>query len=148
MKHPGGAFWANLRVQAGKRPISFPQDFVSVHVPLTKQTAGMFAADQFGMMRSAFVVNTSKGRVVNETDLIDALKKRTIAGTGLNVQATEPLLADSPLLELDNVIVTLHIASFTREAQTYCDRVVQEDVIRFAKGQPTRFVANPQVLMK
>jgi len=114
VKHPGGAFWANLRVQAGKRPISFPQDFVSVHVPLTKQTAGMFAADQFGMMRSAFVVNTSKGRVVNETDLIDALKKRTIAGTGLNVQATEPLLADSPLLELDNVIVTLHIASFTR----------------------------------
>ena len=89
-------------------------------------------------------MNTSKGRVVNETDLIDALKKRTIAGTGLNVQATKPLLADSPLLELDNVIVTLHIASFTREAQTYCDLVVQEDVIRFAKGQPTRFVANPK----
>jgi len=85
----------------------------------------MFGADQFRMMkRSAFFVNTSRGKVVNETHLIEALKHRRISGAALDVQASEPLPADSPLLQLDNVIVTPHIASFTREGQGYCQRIV------------------------
>ena len=124
-------------------------DVVSIHVPLTNETVGMFAADEFRMMKnSAFLVNTSRGKVVNETDLIEALKERRIAGAALDVQASEPIRPDNPLLELDNVIVTPHIASITREAQEYCDRLVQEELIRFARGDRMRFVANPEVLAK
>ena len=122
-------------------------DVVSIHVPLTNQTVGMFASEQFmRMKKGAFLVNTARGKVVNEADLITALKENHIAGAGLDVQANEPLQPGSPLLELDNVVVTPHIASLTREAQQYCDRLVQEEVIRFVKGERMRFVANPAVL--
>lgn len=124
-------------------------DFVSVHAPLTEETRGMLGSEQFGMMKkTAFFVNTARGKIVNEPALIDALREKRIAGAALDVQANEPLRPDSPLLELDNVIVSPHIASYTREAQAYCDRVVQEDVIRFVRGERMRFLANPEVLKK
>lgn len=124
-------------------------DVISVHVPLTKQTLGMISENHLRQMKkTAFFVNTSRGTVVNEADLIRALKERWIAGAGLDVQAHEPLTRDDLLLTLDNVIVTPHIASISRDAQQRCDQVVQEEVIRFAKGQRLRFVANPEVLHK
>jgi len=124
-------------------------DFVSVHAPLTDETRGMLGPEQFGMMKkTAFFVNTARGKLVNEPALIDALRDERIAGAALDVQANEPLRQDSPLLELDNVIVSPHIASYTREAQTYCDHVVQQDVIRFVRGERMRFLANPEVLKK
>jgi len=124
-------------------------DFVSVHAPLTDQTRGMFGPEHFRIMKdTAFFVNTARGKIVNELALIDALRERRIAGAALDVQANEPLHPDNPLLELDNIIVSPHIASYTREAQAYCDRAVQEDVIRFIKGENMRFLANPEVLKK
>lgn len=124
-------------------------DFVSVHAPLTDQTRGMLGPEHFRLMRNtAFFVNTARGKIVNEPALIDALIERRIAGAALDVQANEPLRSDSSLLDLDNVIVSPHIASYTRDAQAYCDRVVQEDVIRFVKGERMRFLANPEVLEK
>jgi len=124
-------------------------DFVSVHAPLTDQTRGMLGQEHFRMMKNtAFFVNTARGKIVNEAALVDALRERRIAGAALDVQANEPLSRDSPLLELDNVIVSPHVASYTREAQAYCDRVVQEDVIRFVRGERMRFLANPEVLKK
>lgn len=124
-------------------------DFVSVHAPLTDQTRGMFGPEQFRMMKkTAFFVNTARGKIVNEPALIDTLRERRIAGGALDVQANEPLRPDSPLLELDNIIVSPHIASYTKEAQAYCDRVVQEGVIKFATGERMRFLANPEVLKK
>jgi D-3-phosphoglycerate dehydrogenase len=124
-------------------------DFISLHVPLTDQTRGMLGAEQFSMMKkSAFLVNTSRGKVVNEPALIEAIKDKRIAGAALDVQANEPLRPDSPLLELDNVIVSPHIAGYTAEAQAHCDRMVQEDIIRFTKGERLRFIANPEVLKK
>ena len=124
-------------------------DVISIHVPLTNQTLGMITENQFRKMKkNALFVNTSRGTVVTEADLIKALKEKRIAGAGLDVQAHEPLQRDDPLLELDNVVVTPHIASITREAQRYCYRIVQEEVIRFVKGQRMRFVANPEVLRK
>jgi D-3-phosphoglycerate dehydrogenase len=123
-------------------------DFVSVHAPLTDRTRGMFGPEHFRMMKDkAFFVNTARGKIVNEPALIDALRERRIAGAALDVQANEPLHPDNPLLELDNIIVSPHIASYTREAQAHCDRAVQEDVIRF-KGEHMRFLANPEVLKK
>ena len=124
-------------------------DFVSVHAPLTDQTRGMLGPEQFRLMKNtAFFVNTARGKIVNEPALVDALRERRIAGAALDVQANEPLHSDSQLLDLDNVIVSPHIASYTRDAQAYCDRVVQEDIIRFVKGEHMRFLANPEVLKK
>ena len=122
---------------------------VTVHAPLTDQTRGMLGPKHFRMMKNtAFFVNTGRGKIVDEPALIDALREQTIAGAALDVQASEPLSRDSPLLILDNVIVSPHIASFTREAQAYCDRVVQEDVIRFVRGERMRYLANPEVMKK
>jgi len=124
-------------------------DVISVHVPLTKQTLGMITDNQLRQMKkTALFVNTSRGTVVNEPDLIMALKERRIAGAGLDVQAHEPLQRNDPLLQLDNVVVTPHIASISREAQERCDRIIQEEVIRFAKGERMRFMANPEVLSR
>jgi D-3-phosphoglycerate dehydrogenase len=121
-------------------------DFVTVHAPLTDQTRGMLGPEHFRMMKNtAFLVNTARGKIVNEPALIQALRERRIAGAALDVQANEPLSRDSPLLTLDNVIVSPHIASYTREAQLYCDRVVQEDVIRYVRGERMRYLANPEV---
>ena len=124
-------------------------DFVSVHAPLTDQTRGMLGPEHFRLMKNtAFFVNTARGKIVNEPALIDALRERRIARAALDVQANEPLRSDSSLLDLDNVIASPHIASYTRDAQAYCDRVVQEDVIRFVKSERMRFLANPEVLEK
>jgi phosphoglycerate dehydrogenase-like enzyme len=124
-------------------------DFVTVHAPLTDQTRGMLGPEHLRMMKkTAFFVNTARGKIVNESALIEALREQAIAGAALDVQASEPLSPDSPLLALDNVIVSPHIASYTREAQAYCDRVVQEDVIRFTKGERMRYLANPEVMKK
>jgi len=124
-------------------------DFVTVHAPLTDQTRGMLGPEHFRMMKNtAFFVNTARGKIVDEPALIEALRERTIAGAALDVQASEPLSRDSPLLTLDNVIISPHIASYTREAQAHCDRVVQEDVIRFVKGERMRYLANPEVMKK
>jgi D-3-phosphoglycerate dehydrogenase len=123
-------------------------DFVTVHAPLTEQTRDMLGPEHFRMMETAFFVNTARGKIVNEPALIEALTDGAIAGAALDVQASEPLSRDSPLLALDNVIVSPHIASYTREAQAYCDRVVQEDVIRFARGERMRYLANPEALKK
>jgi D-3-phosphoglycerate dehydrogenase len=109
----------------------------------------MFGPEHFGMMKdTAFFVNTARGKIVNDPTLIDALRERRIVGAALDVQANEPLHPDNPLLELDNIIVSPHIASYTREAQAHCDRAVQEDAIRFIKGEHVRFLANPEVLKK
>jgi phosphoglycerate dehydrogenase-like enzyme len=124
-------------------------DFVTVHAPLTNQTRGMLGPEHFRVMKNtAFFVNTARGKIVSEPALMDALKEHTIAGAALDVQASEPLSRESPLLTLDNVIVSPHIASYTREAQTYCDHIVQEEVIRYAKGEPMRYLANPEVMKK
>lgn len=96
-------------------------DFVVTHVPLTDETRGMFNEKRFGLMKpSAIFINTSRGEVVDEDALFHAIQNKQIAGAALDVRATEPP-GDSPLNNLDNVILTPHIAAFTHEAQ---DRVV------------------------
>ena len=93
-------------------------DIISIHVPHTKQTEHMFNADVFRKMKNtAFLVNTSRGKVVNEKDLIIALKKKTIAGAGLDVFEIEPIEKDSQLLRLENCLITPHIGSSTIETR-------------------------------
>jgi D-3-phosphoglycerate dehydrogenase len=111
-------------------------DFVSCHLPSTPQTAGMLNASRFAKMKpTAFFINTARGEVVNEGDLIQALKQRTIAGAALDVRQKEPPAA-SELETMPNVLLTPHIAAFTHEAQDRVTDAVCEDVARALTGNP------------
>jgi len=113
-------------------------DFVSCHVPETPATVGMFNYDLFCQMKpSAFFVNASRGKVVDEAGLIKALEERRIAGAALDVRAVEPPARDR-LCEMENVILTPHIAAFTREAQERVVSCVCRDVAAVLKGEPAR----------
>ncbi|MGP4038701.1 D-2-hydroxyacid dehydrogenase [Gracilibacillus sp. D59] len=99
-------------------------DYVVITLPLTEETTGMFGAEEFRQMKnSAFLINIGRGPIVNEDELIKALENQEIAGAGLDVFATEPLPADSPLWNMDNVIVTPHTAGATEH---YTERVIRD----------------------
>ena len=111
-------------------------DVVSCHLPASPQTVDLLNCACFSKMKpQAFFINTSRGTVVSEPDLLDALKNRTIAGAALDVRATEPPRAGE-LETLPNVILTPHIAAFTREAQDRVTRAICEDVARVLDGKP------------
>jgi D-3-phosphoglycerate dehydrogenase len=93
-------------------------DFISIHVPLTEETVGIIGSDSLGRMKpSAFVVNASRGGVVDEAGLADALHGGEIAGAALDVYEVEPLPADSPLRDAPNLVLTPHLGASTAEAQ-------------------------------
>jgi phosphoglycerate dehydrogenase-like enzyme len=114
-------------------------DFVVNLLPLTARTRGAFSRRVLGRMkRSAFFVNVGRGETVDEGALIGALRRRRIAGAGLDVFAKEPLAADSPLWSLDNVILLPHIGGLSR---SYWDRQVSlltDNLGRYLKGRPLR----------
>ena len=93
-------------------------DIISIHVPHTKETDQMFDMKIFRKMKkSAFLINTSRGKIVNEKDLVTALKKKMIAGAGLDVFETEPISKKHPLVKLHNVVLAPHIGSSTKETR-------------------------------
>ena len=93
-------------------------DIISIHVPHTKETDQMFNMKIFRKMKkSAFLINTSRGKIVNEKDLVTALKKKIIAGAGLDVFQTEPISKKHPLVKLQNVVLVPHIGSSTKETR-------------------------------
>jgi phosphoglycerate dehydrogenase-like enzyme len=108
--------------ELGIREVGFEEllrtsDVISIHVPLTAETRNMIAKDQLALMKpSALIINTSRGGIINEDDLAQALKSGVIAAAGLDVLEQEPPPAGHPLLELDNVIVTPHNAGPTLES--------------------------------
>lgn len=113
-------------------------DVISIHVPLTEETRGMFHKGTFlKMKRTAVLVNTSRGGVVKEDDLIAALKSRTIAGACLDVFSQEPLPQDSPLRDLPNVILTPHTAGLPDGAHYHAKRYAffAENIRRFMIGE-------------
>ncbi|MFT4557797.1 MAG: hydroxyacid dehydrogenase [Planctomycetales bacterium] len=103
-------------------------DFVSVHVPLTPETRNCFSSDAFQKMKSsAWFINASRGEVVDEAGLLQALNKKQIAGAALDVRSQEPP-EDNELAKLANVILTPHIGAFTNEAQERVVAAVCDDV--------------------
>lgn len=112
-------------------------DYVVITLPLTKETTGLFTKEQFKLMKdTAFIINIGRGPIIKEADLIEALQNNEIAGAGLDVFATEPLPEDSPLWEMENVIVTPHTAGATEH---YTKRVVEDIFIpnlkRYVQGE-------------
>ena len=91
-------------------------DIVTVHVPLSSSTTGLIGRPEFSAMKSgAIFINTCRGPVHNESDLIDSLNRGLIMGAGLDVTQIEPTPLDSPLLKMDNVVVTPHLAGSSQE---------------------------------
>jgi D-3-phosphoglycerate dehydrogenase len=110
-------------------------DFISVHLPLTPSTKGLINAEVLRKMKpSAFLINSSRGPVIDQADLIQALQNHWIAGAGLDVFDPEPLPSDSTLLELENVILSPHMAAHTNEA-LYRMAMVVEDVLAVIEGR-------------
>lgn len=112
-------------------------DFVSVHSPLTPETKQMFNAKTFSAMkRGSFFINTSRGGVMDELALLDALGKNHLAGAALDVREIEPPKEKSAFAEMDNVILTPHIGAFTNESQTRTMESVCDDLERILSGKP------------
>jgi D-3-phosphoglycerate dehydrogenase len=115
---------------------------ISCHLPSTPATQGFFNAEKFGKMKStATFINTSRGEVVHEADLLEALRSKKIGGAALDVRAKEPPVAGE-LEKLDNLIVTPHTAAFTAEAQTRVTNSICEDVDLVLQGKPARNPVN------
>jgi glyoxylate reductase len=118
-------------------------DVVSLHVPLAESTTGLLSADRLGLMKkSAYLVNVSRGEVIDEAALVDALANGRLRGAALDVFAEEPLPAGHPLAELDNVILTPHTAGTVVEARIRVMKAVAANVGRLIKGEPLVDIVN------
>ena len=117
-------------------------DVLSVHCPLTPETKGLVNAARLSTMKpSAYLLNTSRGPVINEADLADALNAGTICGAGLDVLSTEPPAADNPLLSAKNCLITPHIAWASKAARTRLLGVVVANIKGFLDGKPQNVVS-------
>jgi len=123
-------------------------DFVNIHCPKTPETTGLFNAARLGRMKkSAFIVNTARGGIIDEKALHDALSNNRIAGAALDVFDQEPTPADNPLLKLDNFIAAPHMAGVTREAVDRMAVVTVQNMLSVIDGKTNRDnVVNKEVL--
>jgi len=121
-------------------------DFVSLHTPLTPETQRMFGEACFQAMKpTAFLINTSRGPVIQEPALIQALQSGRIAGAAIDVFQTESLEPDHPLLGFENVIVTPHVAWYSEESLVAVQQGAIDDVLRVLQGKRPRHLVNPGV---
>lgn len=122
-------------------------DIVTLHVPQTTETTGMIGADELAMMREgSILVNASRGPVVDEAALIDALRRGRPAHAALDVFHTEPLPAGSPLRAMDNVYLSPHIAANSAQARDRVHRMVAANLQAVLDGRAPEHVVNPEVL--
>ena len=116
-------------------------DWVVLTVPLTPATRGLIGAGELAAMKpTAWLLNIARGAVVEEAALLDALRRRAIAGAVLDVFATEPLSADHPFWTLDNVVVTPHIAG--PDVAEEIAPVFSDNLARYLSGRPLRYVVD------
>jgi D-3-phosphoglycerate dehydrogenase len=131
----------------GAEPASLPEllrasDYLTLHVPLTEETRGLIGAREFaGMKPGVFLVNTSRGPVLDEAALLEALRTGVVAGAGLDVFHEEPLSADSPLLRDERVILTPHAAYFSEESIIDMQAGASEQVVAALAGRRPPYVA-------
>jgi glyoxylate reductase len=122
-------------------------DFVSLHTPLTSETHHLIGARELRLMkRSAILVNTSRGPVIDQEALYEALVSGEIAGAGLDVTDPEPIDPEDPLLQLDNCVVVPHIASASIATRTLMATMAAENLVAALQGRMPRNPVNPEVL--
>ena len=122
-------------------------DFVSVHCAVTPQTTGMIGAEEFKKMKpTAYFINTSRSGLVDEKALWQALKDHKIMGAALDVYDREPPGKDYPLVTLDNVTLSPHMAGGSRDAFTQSPGMLAREMLSFPEDKTSRFLVNPDVL--
>ena len=144
-------------IEAGKRGRTFPDfvtfvsekelieqsDMISIHCPLKQDTYHVFGKEQFkAMKKTAYIVNVSRGGIVDEEALEWALSGQEIAGAALDVAECEPMTADHPLLRHENFIVSPHTAWYSEESAQELKRKVAEEAVRFINGEPVHYPVN------
>ena len=140
--------------ELGAKRVSFDElleksDVLSVHSILSSETKGTFDINAFKKMKStAIFINTSRGQLHVEGDLIEALSQNIIWGAGLDVTNPEPMASDNPLLKMENVAITPHIGSATIEARKEMSRMAAENIIEFFRGNKIPNMINPEINAK
>lgn len=141
-----------VMIERGVEPVDLDtllriSDYVSLHCPLTAQTRHLINAETIAQMKpSAWLINTSRGELVDEAALIAALAEHHIGGAALDVFSQEPLPADWPLFKLDNVIMTPHVAYFSESALADLQRIAAEQARSVLLGERPQWLCNPAVL--
>jgi len=121
-------------------------DYVTLHVPLTRETHHLIGERELNLMKpTAYLINTSRGAVIDQKALYKALKERRIAGAALDVFEKEPIDPDDPLLELDNVVLTPHIGSASVETRKKMAMMAAENLVSVLKGVEPPNLVNPEV---
>ena len=121
-------------------------DIVTIHVPLTDQTRDMIGREELAMMKStALLINCSRGGIINEADLVQALKDGVIAGAGTDVYCNEPPKPGDPLLNCPNLVVSPHSAAQTREAVIKMAQMCVNGCLAVCRGEKWPYVADPKV---
>lgn len=124
-------------------------DFISIHTPLTPETKHLINVEAFSKMKPTTVlVNTARGEIVNQDALYDALKNRKIFAAGIDVTVPEPLPLDSPLLELDNLIICPHIASASTSTRENMAIIAAGNLLAGLNGNRLPHVVNPEIYQK
>jgi D-3-phosphoglycerate dehydrogenase len=114
-------------------------DFITIHIVLSPRSRGLVGAKELGLMKSsAFIINTSRGPLIDEPALIAALREKKIGGAGLDVFDVEPLPLDHPFRKMDNVVITPHLGYVTEQNYRHYFTGVVEDIRGFLDGKPVR----------
>lgn len=117
-------------------------DFVSLNCPLTTDNVGLINCEKLALMKkSAYLINTARGGLINEADLACALNNEIIAGAGVDVLSTEPPAADNPLLNAKNILITPHLAWATHESRSRLLHLAHANISAFLKGEPINVVS-------
>ena len=139
-----------VQEELAAHPVPFDEllresDIVSLHAPLNRRTRGMISTRELEMMKpTAYLINACRGPVVDEKALYQALKTRTIAGAALDVLEEEPTPADNPLFDLDNVVITPHMAAASRETDYRAADFAYSNIRRVLAGQPPESLVTPE----
>lgn len=129
--------------QVGLEELLSISDVMSLHCPLTPQTKEIINRESLQKMkRTAYLINTARGPLIQEQDLDDALNEGIIAGAGLDVLSTEPPAKDNPLLSAKNCIITPHIAWATKEARERLMKIAFKNLQAFLSGSPINIITN------
>ena len=124
-------------------------DAISIHVPLSSKTRNLIGPDELARMKStSFLINTSRGGIVDEQALAEALTAKRLGGAALDVLSVEPPPPDHPLRQAPNIILTPHLAFYSRESVIELQTKAAEEVARALKGEPPRSPVNPEVLTR
>ena len=136
----------------GGRMVDLPtllaeSDFISLHTPLNEATRNLIGREELSLMKQdAFLINAARGPLIDETALYDALKEGSIAGAGLDVMADNSPPQDHPLLALDNIIITPHVAFFSQESTLELEQRAAAEVVSVMQGRMPDNLVNPAVL--